>query len=335
MAVGFLGSPRAGHGPNIGHGWVKYVAIGEDGQELPPVVFPAMIGRAGAQVAGALSQIRWVQLGGERFWVGEDALLSASPQTLVAQLRLVDPTFIPVLLRAALARLGSTNGGPAGQCVTGLPASWASSRERASQLGQRFRDAGVGFGGIRVIPEPLGLIYSQLLDNDGEIVGDPALQAGRIGVVDLGHLTDDLVVVDRMRPIPDSLMTFQLGTSRPLQRVRDQLGTYVERELSLFEVDQAIRQQGVRAAGQLEPLPDGWDRPLMDNGEDLATRMVEVWGRGSQLDAILVGGGGAELEAKVAPILRRFPHALVVAEPQLAIARGYARLARREARAQQ
>ena len=49
------------------------------------------------------------------------------------------------------------------------------------------------------------------------------------------------------------------------------------------------------------------------------------------LDTILIGGGGAELAPLVEAIQRRFVHAWPVERPQLAIARGYARLARRYA----
>ncbi|NJO83639.1 MAG: hypothetical protein HC828_13095 [Blastochloris sp.] len=57
--------------------------------------------------------------------------------------------------------------------------------------------------------------------------------------------------------------------------------------------------------------------------------MFETWGSGAQFDAILIGGGGAEVEPLVAAIQKRFAHAHAVAQPQTAIARGYARLARR------
>ncbi|NJO82358.1 MAG: hypothetical protein HC828_05770 [Blastochloris sp.] len=38
-----IAMPNSGHGPNIGHGYVKYVVIDSHGQELPPLIFPAMI----------------------------------------------------------------------------------------------------------------------------------------------------------------------------------------------------------------------------------------------------------------------------------------------------
>ncbi|NJO82518.1 MAG: hypothetical protein HC828_06620 [Blastochloris sp.] len=90
---------HAGHGPNIGHGYVKYVVIDSHGTELPPVIFPAMISRAGRSVAGALRRVEAVEAGGSHWWVGEDALLAPSPLTMLAQERLHDPSFLPALVR--------------------------------------------------------------------------------------------------------------------------------------------------------------------------------------------------------------------------------------------
>ena len=319
----------AGHGPNIGHGFVKYVVIDADGQELPPVVFPALVARAGRSVAGALTSTPAAHVAGGRWWTGEDALLAPSPLSLLAQERLADPAFLAALLAGALDRFGALNGAARGFCVTGLPASWAADPAKARMLGERLRAATDTYARIRVIPEPLGLLYSVLLDNHGQIVGDPAQQTGRVAALDLGHHTDDFAILDRCRPVPSSLATYQLGTARALQQIRALLTATFERDFTLFEVDQAVRAGSVTIAGARRPLPRGWDRPLLDNGEALATRLVEALGRGADLDGFLLGGGGAESERKVAAIQRRFPHARVVDRPQLAIAVGYARLARR------
>lgn len=198
----------AGHGPNIGYGYVKYVVIDKEGNELEPVVFPAMISRAGRSVAGAIARVHTVSAGGAQWWTGEDALLAPSPLTILAQERLSDPAFVPALLRSALKRLGNLNGASSGVCVTGLPATWAADAEKARALGAHFRDAYSGYSGIPVIPEPLGLVYAEALDNDGQVAGDPALLEGQVAVVDLGHHTVDVAVLRRLVPAPASLDTF-------------------------------------------------------------------------------------------------------------------------------
>lgn len=317
----------AGHGPNIGHGYVKYVVIDDHGEQS--VIFPAQIAPAGARVMGALTQATTVELGGRRYWTGDDAALAPSPLTMLAQDRLVDQAFIPALLRGALNRFGSLNGSSTGYCVTGLPATWAQDRDKARALGERLRSATDAYTKVRVIPEPLGLLYATLLDNHGQLVGDPALTTGRVAVVDLGHLTVDVAVLHRLTPVPAALETYQLGTAAPLRQIRAQLGAHFARDLSLHETDLAVRAQGLRVAGRVLPLPHGWDRALLENGTAIAARLVEAWGSGAQFDAILIGGGGAELTPLVEAIQRRFPHARAVEQPQTAIARGYARLARR------
>lgn len=315
----------AGHGPNLGHGYVKYVCIDERGVELPPVVFPAVVAPAGAHVSGALGLAPAVEAAGRRWWVGEDAALSPAATTMLAQERLADPAFLPALLRAALSRLGAPATGP---CVTGLPATWAQHPELARRLGARIREAVAGYRSIRVIAEPLGLMYAALLDNDGEVTGDPALAHGRVGVVDLGHGTADVAELARALPVDGTLDTWaELGAAVPLRQIRAALA--VERPLTLEQADQAVRAQALTVAGERRPLPRGWDEPLLRHGAAIVSRLREVWREGAHLDAILVGGGGAELEPLAAAIRRAFPHAVIVDRPQTAIARGYARLARR------
>ncbi len=324
----------AGHGPNIGHGFVKYVMIDQHGAEGVPVIFPAMIASAGRSVIGAIAKATTIEVGGKHWWIGDDALLSPAPRTLLAQDRLQDAVFIPALLRSALERLGSLNGAASGICVTGLPATWATDVDKARLLGERLRAATPTYRGIRVIPEPLGLVYATLLDTHGELVGDPTLTTGQVAVIDLGHHTVDVAVIQRLIPVPTSLDTYQLGTARPLQQIRSHLSATFERELTLYETDLAVRAGEVAVAGQMRTLPSGWDRPLLQNGEAIATRLVEAWGRGTQFDVILIGGGGGEVAPLVAAIRQRFSHAQVVDHPQIAIARGYARLARRLGQAQ-
>lgn len=316
-----------GHGPNIGHGYVKYVIIDSRGVELPPVIFPAQVAPAARAVAGALTTARAVKAANARWWVGDDAQL-ATPLTMLSQDRLQHAAFIPALVGGALARFGSLNGAAGGYCVSGLPATWAGEVELARALGARLREAHP-YGQLRVIAEPLGLAYAAILDNHGRTVGDPTLTTGRVGVVDLGHHTIDLAELLRLAVVKDSFDTWQLGTAHALRTIRGHLAAATERELSLAEVDQAARAGRIRVAGVDRPLPAGWDRPLVEQGQQLVSRLRERWGSGASLDAILVGGGGAAENRLVEPLLAHYPHAVVVDQPQTAIARGYARLARR------
>jgi hypothetical protein len=318
----------AGHGPNLGHGYVKYVVITPDGHELPPVVFPAAIAPEGVLVSGTLAMIAAVEAAGQRWWVGEDADLSPAPRTMLAQDRLRDLAFIPALLKGAIHRLGIDLGDLSGTCVTGLPATWAQRPDLARQLGARLREGVGGYTSIRVIAEPLGLMYAALLDNHGQAVGDAALAHGRIGVIDIGHGTTDIAELHRALPVDGTLDTWgELGTAVPIRQIRARLA--VDRPLTMVGADLAVRNQCLIVAGERRALPDQWDAPLIRHGAAIVSRLREVWRDGGHLDAILIGGGGAEIEPLTAAICAAFPHAMMVDRPQTAIARGYARLARR------
>jgi hypothetical protein len=320
---------HAGHGPNIGHGYVKYVIIDDNGER--EIVAPAQIAPAQRRVAGALTTVPTVEIGGQSWWTGEDAQLGGSPITILSAERLNDPVFIPALVAGATQQLGHLNGSASGVCVSGLPATWASDADRARELGKRLREGYPGYTSIRIIPEPLGLVYAVLLDTEGRIVGDTALQTGTIGVVDLGHHSVDIAVIKKMLPVQSSLDTWLLGTARALSAIRAQLSAKTERELSLYDTDRAIRNGSLVVAGRNYALPMGWDRPLIELATQVVARLAENWGSGSHLDAIPIGGGGAELPIIVSAIQHRFRHAYAVERPQTAIARGYARLARRYA----
>ncbi len=245
----------AGHGPNIGHGYVKYVIIDKQGNELAPIVFPAMIGRAARSVAGAISRVESIDHCGSQWWTGEEALLAPSPITILARERLVDPVFLPVLARGALQRFGNGKDAaccvPAGgSCVTGLPATRAADTDKAKLLGEHLRTAHAGYGGIRVIPEPLGLVYAAALDNHGQVAGDPALLSGSVGVVDPGHHTVDVAVLRKLVPVPTSLDTYALGTARPLQQIRAQLSATFERESIRTLIRRIARADARQASAQ-------------------------------------------------------------------------------------
>lgn len=324
----------AGHGPNLGHGWTKYVIIGADGRELPPVVFPSVIASAGRQVAGSLVKAPVATVAGRRYWTGLDAQLSGAQITILSQERLADPRFIPALMAGALGRMGYLNGNARGVFVSGLPANQSLDMELCRALAERLRAAMPPdqIVKMKIIGEPLGLAYSHLLDNSGAIL-DSGLADGRLGIGDLGHRTVDLAELLRLALVDRSFKTFDLGTSQPLGQIAPMLAARVDRDVTLLDADMAVRDRSIKLGQSVMPLPRGWDAPLIQNGQAIVARMREAWGSGSQFDRILLGGGGAELEPVTAQIVKAFPNAVVVDRPQLAIAIGYARLARRVAAA--
>lgn len=327
---------NAAHGINIGHGWVKYVILHEDGRR-DAVVFPATIAPAERRVRGGLRELPSVDHAGRRWVTGEDAQLQERPLTLVSQERLADPAFIPALVKGAHGRFVGLNGARGGVCVSGLPATWCGqppavdvgqrhrvTREQA--LGRLIREAHPFFGRMLVIPESLALWFARSLDDRGQETTETTADAA---VMDIGFHTVDIAGVRGGVLLLASLDTWAQGMIEPLRQVRKLLSATFEREFTLHQADAAARRGYLELAGERQELPFGWDRPFLDHGELLGRRAVEAWGRGRQFHEIVLGGGGAASERVVAGIIARFPHARPTETPQIDIALGMARRARR------
>jgi hypothetical protein len=323
------------HGDNYGHGFVKKVVIDPDGRELPPIVFPAQIAQAERRSAGAIAAAEVVQVGGRHWWVGEDAGRLGQPRVLLSQDRLTDPVFIPVLALAARDRLGLNGAGAGGYCVTGLPGSWAEDESLCQQLYERLRGALPGYyAKIVVIAEQEALAFCMMLDTNGEMVGNSRYRDGRGLVLDLGHHTDDAGKLDKARRVKGSFRTYPTGTARALVQIKNVLIRAFDRDFSIHETDQAIRDGYVTlGGGRRMPLPNHWDRPLIENAEALLNDLRADYGKGNDLEYVLLGGGGALQAIKVDRIKGLYSFAEVSPDPQFDIARGYARLARRRAKA--
>jgi hypothetical protein len=273
---------RPAFGINPGHGYVKLCLL-VDGHAPATITLPALISPAQRQLAGAIRRVESVGFGNTQWWVGQDALISRDSRTALTQDRVRDPVFISVLVKGALERLELDGRRIAidtlaqeAFCVTGLPATWSTDRELAQALVERLR-AAARLRKVRVIAEPLGIVYAALLDNDGAIVGDTALQDGRVAVIDLGHHTLDIAVMQRMVPEPDSLATYQPGTARPLHSLQQRLAAkYDLREVSLYAVDDAVRTGTLRVGAVREALADGWDAPLVENARGIVKSLEEA-----------------------------------------------------------
>lgn len=313
-------------GVNPGYGNFKMVVNDGTANERS-IVFPSIVAKAQRQVAGAIDKIPVVQIDDQGFWVGEDALIG-DHRTNISMARLNDQYFIPALVRAGLERLNIPR--EPSVAVTGLPAGWADDIELAKNLGALLRVAAAHtFSGakIRVVSEPLGVLYSQAINHAGVRV-QSELTTGRVLIVDIGHYTVNAVIVKNQRPEPASSYSFDSGTSTFLGRIGQVIFAAYGMQLSLFEVDQAIRNRGLLVSGEFQPLPAKVQLILAEAGTKIAAHLVEMLRGGTDIQKVLIAGGGAELQALTDPIVDKFKQSLVLPNPQLAVATGMARLAR-------
>lgn len=264
--------------------------------------------------AGAVLQSRFLTRREDRLWIGSDAYyhLFLAALTEMSRATAVDLTL-----------------------VTGLPVAFYGDRQqlqerlvgahlvaREKRRAQRFEVVT-----CRVIPQPFGALLAEALDDRGR-VADQRLATGRVGVVDVGGKTTNLLSVDRLAEVGKETTSIPLGAWDVARAVTAYLADHCPGlELRDHQVQDAIRARSVTYYDQVVDLASVVDEVLDGLAEQVVSECGHLWNGGANLAAILVAGGGAHL---VGPAVRRsFRHARVVADPVFANAAGYWKLAQR------
>ncbi len=319
-------------GWNVGHGHTKVVLL-RDAAPQQELVFPSLVARAQQQSQADLVRIPTVKVNGIPYWVGEDAQRVGIPPELT-QSRIHDEAYIPVLVKAAMMRLAAFDIPISdllrdAKCVSGLPGTWSRNKELCRTLADRLRAGAnpVALGSVRIIAEPVGAVYSAMLDDRGTIV-DPRYRTAKVAVVDFGVGTVDTAVVDALVTDPTSLSTYQLGTVGPLTELQQTLSARFEVDVPWHAVEQAVQTGHLQWGAIDEPLPDGWDVPFRATGQTVANRLEQAWKRGLHFNELVLAGGGVNIPPLLELVLAKFRHARVLPKAQLAIAYGYARYGR-------
>lgn len=155
---------------------------------------------------------------------------------------------------------------------------------------------------------------------------DPALKNGRIGIVDIGGRTTELVTICDGTYLAHQSKGLLVGVNTVFQAAAKQLATQTERPIDAYEFDWGYRGskpiviQGTPVpretlAGVVEPLFG----PFL---EHLFREMTTVWGAGApSLDRLMFCGGGATIFGERLSAFRA--HSAILPDSQFANAAGY------------
>jgi plasmid segregation protein ParM len=319
---------------DIGYGYTK--GIGPDGLRFS---FPSVIGNAeeiaftSDLIASALGPA--IQYDDRRFFYGEQALLQSRLRTAIFDRSRVHDETYRLLFVAALAEIPrELTDRSSLKIVTGLPVGFFNDREDVivSLAGeyQLELDESVTFDveQVFVVPQPFGSLFRELLNEDG-VISNLDVEHGRVAVIDVGTYTVDFIMADALRFVQRFSTSIPTGWSEVVSIVQRALSDRYRLDMTLHEVDNAMRSGGPRVKGQpidIEPLL----KPAL---RDLETAIVakarDLWGEGAMLDLILITGGAAE---HVAHAIRAvYPQSRVMPDAFWANAEGFYRFGQRPA----
>ena len=226
------------------------------------------------------------------------------------------------LLYAALQALGVRG---SVDLITGLPVSWyAKDKQAYYQLldGSHNINGGLDIRALVTI-QPFGSLFYCLFNDTGRLI-NPALAAGRNGVIDCGGLTTDLIVSDNgefYNPGSDSTTA---GLSEVYMLLAQKIESEYGHKMSMHEADLAIRAGQVHIRGRAVKLGDMVEPIARGVASSISAFTATLWEAvESGLDNIFITGGGAGLFGPY--LCERFPHASILPDGHLCNVWGYHR----------
>jgi len=175
-----------------------------------------------------------------------------------------------------------------------------------------------------VIPQPFGALFSLGFSPTGTIQ-DASLLTGRIGIVDVGGKTTNLLTAEKGGEVVRSTASVNKGCWNVVRAIENELSQICS-DLSPrpHEIIEYIKARSVSYYGHQVNLSDAIREAVTPFARDVIASATQIWGAGADLDTILISGGGAHI---LGPSLRahfsRHSDVRVLEDPVFANVRGY------------
>jgi plasmid segregation protein ParM len=321
-------------GIDLGYGFLKAT------NGIRDVVFPSVVG-LGADLAYRSELSLYTQeednlvleVEGARYFVGS---LAARQSEIAARSLAEDRPGDWSARVLFLTALSLVTDGPAGHAnvVTGLPPGhYRQYREALADvmLGEHRMVLHVGptplqksvtVDNVRVVPQPFGTVFDLFLDRFGT-VQQPELAGARVGVIDIGFRTTDLVVADRLDYVERLSTTTTTGLGTAYALIADALRREFGSTRESYELDAIVLSGRLRSGGRVHDISALRDDAFRQVARRIVTEVGSVWPK-DDLDVIYVTGGGGQALAGL--LLEELPNAVLAPSAQSANVHGYWKL---------
>jgi plasmid segregation protein ParM len=255
-----------------------------------------------------------VEVDGKGYFVGELADRQSNVRFFTLDQAQFISKFAKVLALTATARL--VKGFIPVNLVTGLPiGAYRKHKDELARLlagehkvvltdaSGRREEKSLSIGKVRVIPQPFGCLFNQMLNEQGELA-DRRLVREKIGIIDIGFRTADYTISDKMRYSERGSRTTDAGIARAFSviaaKLRDSSGVNVE----LYRLYEAIERGSIKIRGKSYDLQGMTEQVFGQLAATVANEIDRLWADDWDMDAMVItGGGGAVLAKHLQPLL--------------------------------
>lgn len=176
---------------------------------------------------------------------------------------------------------------------------------------------------VRVLPQPLGTVFSQVMDDTG-VITDASLADARLGVLDIGFRTSDYFTLHGFEVIPGECLTRNSGMAELTLDVSREIGKRYGVEIDPHAMNDSVLRRTVKIADKQVDISATVDSLLDRHADAIAAHARMLWGdQARSLEVLWLTGGGAQLLG--ARLQQIAPHAKLVANSRIQNALGYYR----------
>lgn len=313
---------------DVGFGYTKYSDV-ED-SEIVYKSFPSIAPRASKLEDSDLSMINEretvvVRVDGTDYEVGPDSLLlETTDSTRTLNEQYIHTAQYKALTYGALAYM---NESVIDLLVVGLPVSnYATHHEalKKSLLGihKISETKSCEIKNVVVVYQPLGgLKYCMSLANT--TLADADLESSMNLIIDPGFLTVDFLMANGSKMIEKKSNAHNGGVSRILNAIAESISKKIGKKYENYNaIDKALKKRKIRISGKEESLDDHI-KNTKGVIESPIIYMKNIIGDGSDVDNIILLGGGANIFEKTLRDHFKEHDVIVIEDPSFANVKGY------------
>lgn len=326
-------------GIDVGFGGVKGLAGSGKKVEFPSVIGDFHPVRFLSGLEGDIASRLVVEYNCKRKFVGEAALKQSIPQATVDNDRTVTEEGI-ILLTTAMALMSPDKTPEAINLVVGLPVMHYESLKTKylnavktlhtidllSLSGETVCRKYLSVTEAKILPQLFGTLFDQLLNEKGEII-NPQLAAGKIGIIDIGYNTLDLLCAYNLEYInPRSTSFSGLGMFTVFQALATEIYRNLGVEIPPERIEPLIKNREIKISGQNINIDQYKRSAFKEAAAQIISRVKSLWPNRWELDRIIITGGGAILLGEYL-LTELGQQAYAANNPVLANANGYLKFA--------
>ncbi len=317
---------------DIGYGYTKAMIPGAKPFLVPSLVGPAETIRYESDVVTENGKGITIKIGDRWYFVGEQAELQSASASQTLDVTRTGSKEQMALFYAAASELLKTTDSKV-TVISGLPVADFDERSKEALQTMLEGEHSVERHGKHrrtfevtstyTIPQAMGSLFALVLDRRGKLV-DGDLAGGRVGVIDIGTLTTNYILVDRLRYVETRSDSITTGMAEPLGKIAKDLKREYgfDWSLQLGRVDRAVRERQVEVFGDPVNIADMVTPYLEAMADTVVSKARTLWGGGAELKAVVLTGGGArELASHVRKAYQHLRQ--VSGDPQFANVSGY------------